>query len=85
LGFFISLEALFYETRRWCMARVSEQIPVPRAELGAVSTTLVWGGIKVAMLSSALGVLTLAFASLIWYVLQLRWRLLSAADREALA
>ncbi len=52
---------------------------------GAVSTTLVWGGIKIAMLSSALGVLTLAMAALLWYGLQLRWRLLRATEQEALA
>ena len=45
---------------------------------GDVSTTLVWGGIKVAMLSSALGMMILAFAALLWFALQLRWRLLMA-------
>ena len=49
---------------------------------GAVSTTLVWGGIKVAMLTSLFGMLILVIASLIWFVLQLRWRLLQA-DEEA--
>ena len=43
---------------------------------GDVSTTLVWGGIKVAMLSSVFGMLILAFAALLWFALQLRWRLL---------
>ncbi|HSM59683.1 MAG TPA: MotA/TolQ/ExbB proton channel family protein [Longimicrobiales bacterium] len=46
---------------------------------GQISTTLVWGGIKVAMLSSVFGILILAGASLVWFVLQLRWRLLRAA------
>lgn len=50
---------------------------------GSVATTLVWGGIKVAMLSSAVGVLILAFAALLWFVLQLRWRLLVAECAEA--
>ena len=49
---------------------------------GDVSTPLVWGGIKVAMLSSALGMIILAFAALLWFVLQLRWRLLFAEAAE---
>ena len=52
---------------------------------GAVSTTLLWGGIKVAMLSSAVGVLVLAASSLSWFVLQLRWRLLRATLEEEAA
>ena len=44
---------------------------------GEVSTTLVWGGIKVALLTSAFGMLIMAFAALLWFGLQLRWRLLS--------
>lgn len=43
---------------------------------------LVWGGIKVALLSSALGTLILAFASLLWFGLQLRWRFLIAEHAE---
>ena len=43
---------------------------------GAVSSGLVWGGVKVALYSSVLGTLILAFASLIWFGLQLRWRYL---------
>ena len=43
---------------------------------GDVSTTLIWGGIKVAFLTSVFGVLILGFAALSWFVLQLRWRLL---------
>lgn len=46
--------------------------------MGALSDTLIWGGIKVALLSSALGTLILAVASLLWFALQLRWRLLVA-------
>ena len=45
---------------------------------GSISTSLVWGGIKVALLSSALGALILSLASLSWFALQLRWRLLVA-------
>lgn len=45
---------------------------------GQVSTILVWGGIKVAMLTSVFGMLILGFAALVWFVLQLRWRLLVA-------
>lgn len=49
---------------------------------GAVQATLVAGGVKVALLSSTFGVLTLAFAALLWFVLQLRWRALAAAEYE---
>lgn len=44
--------------------------------MGGLSDTLVWGGIKVALLSSALGTLILAVASLLWFGLQFRWRVL---------
>ncbi len=47
---------------------------------GEVNVTLVWGGIKVALLGSVLGILILAFAALVWFVLQLRWRLLVADE-----
>lgn len=51
---------------------------------GTVSTSLVWGGIKVAMLSSAFGTLILAFSGLLWFGMQLRWRVLEAREaREA--
>jgi hypothetical protein len=33
---------------------------------GEVNVTLMWGGIKVSMLASLFGVLTLAFASFLW-------------------
>lgn len=49
---------------------------------GAVSTSLVWGGIKVALFSSVVGVLVLALASLAWFGLQLRWRYLLAGEAE---
>jgi len=47
---------------------------------GEVSTTLVWGGIKLALLSSVLGLLILAVSSLVWFGLQFRWRMLVAAE-----
>ena len=50
---------------------------------GEVNVTLMWGGIKVSMLGSLFGVLILAFASLLWFVLQLRWRLLVADEADA--
>lgn len=50
---------------------------------GEVSTRLVWGGVKVATLTSVAGGLILALSGLLWFVLQLRWRLLSAEDRVA--
>jgi hypothetical protein len=50
---------------------------------GDVSTALVWGGIKVALLSSATGMLILAWAALLWFGLQLRWRLLEAKEIQA--
>ena len=45
---------------------------------GEVRASLVAGGIKVALLNSALGTLILAVASLLWFGLQLRWRFLIA-------
>lgn len=45
---------------------------------GAVSPTLIAGGAKVALLSSALGFLALGAASLGWYLMQMRWRILQA-------
>ena len=47
---------------------------------GQVTPTLIWGGIKVALLSSALGLVVLALASLLWFGLQLRWRMLAADE-----
>ena len=49
---------------------------------GQVSTSLVWGGIKVALLTSAFGMLIMAFAALLWFGLQLRWRLLDPVQPE---
>ena len=45
---------------------------------GRVSPTLVAGGAKVALLSSAFGFLALGAASIGWYALHMRWRLLEA-------
>jgi hypothetical protein len=45
-----------------------------------VSTRIIWGGIKISMLSSAFGAMILGFAALLWFVLQLRWRLLLAEE-----
>jgi hypothetical protein len=50
-----------------------------------VSAPLVWGGMRVALLSSSAGALILAFAALLWFGLQLRWRLLWSDREEALA
>jgi MotA/TolQ/ExbB proton channel family len=52
---------------------------------GSVSTALVWGGIKVALLSSVFGMLILVFAALTWFFLQLRWRLLSSREEAGVA
>ena len=49
----------------------------------SVSTALVWGGIKVALLASAFGTLILAASALLWFALQLRWRLLQARAAHA--
>ena len=43
---------------------------------GEVSTSLVAGGLKVAVLSAAFGLMILFFSSLIWFGLQFRWRML---------
>ena len=50
---------------------------------GEVEATLVAGGLKVALLSSALGTLILALASVLWFALQLRWRFLIAQHADA--
>jgi len=49
---------------------------------GEVSSALAWGGVKVALLSSVFGGLILGLAALLWFALQLSWRLL-AAESEA--
>lgn len=54
------------------------------AQAGSVETSLVWYGMKIALSSSAAGALILALAALVWFALQLRWRLLLATEeREA--
>jgi hypothetical protein len=52
---------------------------------GDVAPMLVWGGIKVALLTSLFGMLILVIASLIWFVLQFRWRLLQADEESEAA
>jgi MotA/TolQ/ExbB proton channel family protein len=49
---------------------------------GEVSPMLVAGGVKVATLSTATGLLVLAMASLIWFSLQFRWRMLHAREAQ---
>jgi len=46
--------------------------------LGEVEPALVWGGVKVAMLSSEAGFTMLGLAALAWFPLQLRWRFLKS-------
>lgn len=52
---------------------------------GEVSSALVWGGIKVALLSAVFGTLVLGASGLVWFGLQLRWRLLRAWSEGATA
>jgi hypothetical protein len=52
---------------------------------GAVDPTLVWGGVKVALSSAATGALILSLASVVWFALQLRWRLLVAGEDNRVA
>lgn len=49
-------------------------------QAGTVSPSLVWGGIKVALYSSVVGLLVLAASSLAWFALHLRWRVLVARE-----
>lgn len=42
---------------------------------GEVPAALAWGGVKIALASTVIGGLILAFAGLAWFVLQLGWRL----------
>ncbi|MGD2120956.1 MAG: MotA/TolQ/ExbB proton channel family protein [Gemmatimonadota bacterium] len=49
---------------------------------GAVRPTLIAPGIKQTLLSMAFGTVICGFAVLLWYILQLRWRLLEAAQAE---
>ena len=50
---------------------------------GEVFAILIAGGIKVELFGSSFGVLTLGFAALLWFVLQLKWRMLQADEVEA--
>lgn len=52
---------------------------------GEVHPMLVWGGIKVALLTSAFGILILGGAGLSWFTLQLRWRSLFAQQMEGVS
>lgn len=52
---------------------------------GDIQPVLIWGGIKVAMSSAAAGSLILCLAGLLWFFLQLRWRLLLASASEGRA
>jgi hypothetical protein len=47
---------------------------------GAVRATVMAPGIKSTLLSSGFGTVTRGIALFLWYVLQLRWRLLEAAS-----
>lgn len=49
---------------------------------GSIEPVMLWGGVKVALLISALGVMVLCLSAISWFVLQLRWRLL-VAEGEA--
>jgi hypothetical protein len=50
---------------------------------GAINPSLIWGGIRVALSTTVFGMLIMAWAALIWFVLQLRWRLLEAKAMES--
>ena len=50
---------------------------------GAIRATAVAPGLKMTLLSLGFGTMILGFAVLLWYVLQLRWRLLQATLAEA--
>jgi hypothetical protein len=52
---------------------------------GAMRGPVMAPGIKVTLLSSGFGTVTFLFAVFIWYVLQLRWRLLEAPSAESRA
>ncbi len=45
-----------------------------------VDPRLVWGGMKVALTSTAAGALILGLAGVVWFALQLRWRLMLAGE-----
>ena len=46
---------------------------------GAIRPTLIAPGAKMVLLCSGFGTMTLGFAVFLWFILQLRWRLLQAA------
>ncbi len=45
---------------------------------GSATAPLIWGGVKVALGSSVFGLLIVALSSLVWFGLQIRWKLLEA-------
>lgn len=47
---------------------------------GEISATLLWGGIKIALLRSGIGLVILLIASIVWFVLQTRWKLLATSS-----
>jgi hypothetical protein len=47
-----------------------------------VNPGLVWGGIRVALLSFVAGLLILGFAGVVWFTLQMRWRFLRAGEGD---
>ena len=49
---------------------------------GAVIPTAIAPGAKATLLSSGFGTLVFVFAVFLWFVLQLRWRLLQASSAE---
>lgn len=52
---------------------------------GEVVPTLLAGGIKIALLSSAFGIMILMLAALAWFVLRTRWRILFGRQMEVAA
>lgn len=54
-------------------------------QAGSIETVLLWGGVKIALLISGLGLMILGLAAISWFVLQLRWRLLVAGGDNASA
>jgi hypothetical protein len=54
------------------------------AEGGGMEATapLIWGGLKVALTPSIYGHVTLAFAGLLWFALQLKWRFMGSPENE---
>jgi hypothetical protein len=47
--------------------------------VGEVHATLVWGGIRLALITTVTGVLVLALAALLWFFLNLRYRRLATS------